>query len=123
VHHRQWRFYESEAGNRPVKAFLDDLPAADAAEIAASMEHVAAQGLDAARHVRGDIWEVRVNGENRIYRVLFSAEGRFKQVLLALEGFTKKTQKTPAKTTQLAERRLSEWRNRGKEKKKEKSKR
>jgi phage-related protein len=115
-HRRQWRFYETRAGNKPVKAFLDDLPATEAAEIAATMKHVAEMGLEAARHLRGDIWEVRVDGENRIYRVLFSAEGKFQHVLLALEGFTKKTQKTPPKTIQLAERRLSEWRTRGKAK-------
>ena len=37
---------------------------------------------------------------------------------VALEGFTKKTQKTPARTIQLAERRLADWRGRGKETKK-----
>lgn len=115
---RQWRFYETKAGKKPVKVFLDDLPAADAAEIIAAMKHVAREGLEAARHLRGDIWEVRVDGENRTYRVLFSAEGKFRHVLLALEGFTKKTQKTPPKTIQLADRRLSDWRTRGKERKK-----
>lgn len=113
-HRRQWRFYETKAGNRPVKVFLDDLPSADAAEVVAAMKHVADVGLEAARHLRGDIYEVRVDGENRAYRILFSAEGKFHHVLLALEGFTKKTQKTPPKAIQLAERRLSEWRSRGK---------
>ncbi|MFW5877356.1 MAG: type II toxin-antitoxin system RelE/ParE family toxin [Myxococcota bacterium] len=117
-HRRQWRFYETKAGNKPVKAFLDDLPATEAAEIVATMKHVAEKGLEAARHLHGDIWEVRVDGENRIYRVLFSAEGRFRHVLLALEGFTKKTQKTPPRTIQRAEKRLSEWRTRGKARKK-----
>jgi phage-related protein len=112
-HRRQWRFYESEAGNKPVKAFLDDLPASDAAEIVAGMRDVARRGLDAARHLRGDIWEVRVEAENRAFRVLFAPQGRFKQVLLALEGLTKKTQKTPPKAIRLAERRLSAWRRRG----------
>ena len=77
------------------------------------MRDVAKFGLAAARHLRNDIWEVRIQGENRIFRVLFSPEGRFKQVLLALEGFTKKTQKTPPNTITLAERRLADWRRRG----------
>ena len=47
------------------------------------------------------------------FRVLFSPEGRAQQVLLALGAFTKKTQKTPARTIELAERRLSDWRSRG----------
>jgi len=70
-------------------------------------------GLRAARHLRGEIWEVRATGENRIYRVLFAAEGRFGQVLLSLETFAKKSQKTPPGKVALAERRLREWRARG----------
>jgi phage-related protein len=113
-HRRQWRFYETEAGNKPVKKFIDDLSEADAAEIAADMHDVANLGLSEARHLRGDIYEVRVYGENQAFRVLFAPEGRFKQVLLALEGFAKKTQKTPPRAIQLAERRLADWRSRGK---------
>lgn len=110
---RQWRFYETEGGNRPVRDFLDSLPGSDAAEIVGEMKHVAKIGLEASRHLRGDIWEVRVQAENRIFRVLFAPEGRFGQVLLALEAFTKKTQKTPPATIALAEKRLSDWRTRG----------
>ena len=66
-----------------------------------------------ARHLRGDIWEVRIDAERKAFRVLFSSEGRSQQVLLALEAFTKKTQKTPARAIQLAERRLADWRRRG----------
>lgn len=110
---RRWRFYETEIGNRPVSDFLDGLPAPDAAEVVAEMKQVAKVGLEASRHLRGDIWEVRVQGENRIFRVLFAPEGRFGQVLLALEAFTKKTQKTPPHTIAIAEKRLSDWRRRG----------
>jgi phage-related protein len=45
--------------------------------------------------------------------VLFSPEGRAQQVLLALEAFAKKTQRTPPRTIELAERRLADWRSRG----------
>jgi phage-related protein len=78
------------------------------------MRDVATVGLSVARHLRGDIYEVRVDGENLAFRVLFASEGRFKQVLLALDGFAKKTQKTPPQAIRLAERRLSDWRSRGK---------
>jgi phage-related protein len=112
-HRRHWRFYQTEAGNKPVKEFLDALPAGDAAEIVAAMKDVARIGLEASRHLRGDIWEVRVAGENRIFRVLFAFAGHFGHVLLALEAFTKKTQKTPPDTIALAERRLADWCCRG----------
>jgi phage-related protein len=77
------------------------------------MKEVAREGLRVARHLRGDIWEVRVEAENAAFRVLFSTEGRAQQVLLALEAFSKKTQKTPARTIRLAEQRLADWRRRG----------
>jgi hypothetical protein len=113
-HRRQWRYYETPAGNKPVKKFIDGLSDADAAEVFAGMRDVANVGLSVARHLRGDIYEVRVDGENLAFRVLFASEGRFKQVLLALEGLAKKTQRTPPQAIRLAERRLSDWRSRGK---------
>ena len=77
------------------------------------MKEVAREGLRVARHLRGDIWEVRVEAENAAFRVLFSTEGRAQQVLLTLEAFSKRTQKTPARTIRLAEQRLADWRRRG----------
>jgi phage-related protein len=77
------------------------------------MAEVRERGLVAARHLEGDIWEVRVDGNRVIYRVLFAEEGSRGRVLLALEGFKKKTQKTPRATIELAKRRLSDWRRRG----------
>ena len=110
---RRWRFYETASGAKPVQAFLDNLTATEAAEVGGAMNEVAVEGLRLARHLRGDIWEVRVQSERKAFRVLFSPEGRAQQVLLALEAFTKKTQKTPPRTIQLAERRLADWRSRG----------
>lgn len=78
----------------------------------AAMDEVAQHGLSAARHLRGDVYEVRSAGDRVAYRVLFVAEGARGQVLLALEAFKKKTQKTPPATMALAERRLRDWRSR-----------
>lgn len=77
------------------------------------MQEVRDKGLPAARHLDGDIWEVRVDGDRVIYRILFAEEGARGQVLLALEGLKKKTQKTPRPTIDLAKRRLADWRRRG----------
>ncbi len=77
------------------------------------MEEVRDRGLRAARHLDGDIWEVRVVGDRVVYRVLFAEEGRRGQILLALAGLNKKTQKTPRATIELAKRRLADWRLRG----------
>jgi phage-related protein len=64
----------------------------------------------------GDIWEVRVDGNRVIYRILFAQEGRLRQILLALDAFNKKTQKTPRATIDLAKRRSADWRRRGEKK-------
>lgn len=89
------------------------LPIPDRVAIAAAMKDVASEGLQAARHLRGDLYEVRADGMQASYRVLFAREGRRGQVLLALEAFSKKTQKAPPEKIALAERRLREWRRRG----------
>ena len=116
-HRRQWRDYRSAAGGRPIRDFFDTLTDDEAAEVLAAMKEVADIGLEAARHLRGEIYEVRAEAQTRTFRVLFSGEGRFSQVLLSLVAFVKKTQKTPRSELELAEGRLRQWRERGKAKK------
>lgn len=111
VQHR-WRDYRTAAGRRPVKDFLDGLGFDDRAEVAAAMADVRAEGLRLARHLRGDIYEVRADGPRTSVRILFAQEGKKGRILLALEGFEKKTQKTPDRLIRLAEARLREWRAR-----------
>jgi phage-related protein len=110
---RHWRFYETTAGNRPVREFLDRIGDDDRDAVVAGMARVREYGLSRARHVRGDIWEVRTIGQAEAFRVLFSPEGKKGRVLLAIEGFSKKSQKTPPQLIDLAERRLRDWRGRG----------
>lgn len=78
------------------------------------MKEVRQQGLQAARHLDGEIYEVRADGKGVIYRVLFAPQGKHKQVFLSLEAVKKKTQKTPVQTIRLAKRRLLDWERRGK---------
>lgn len=112
---RQWRFFRTAAGREPVREFLDAVSDRDAANIAAAMKEVraAGRGHPDVNHLRGDIWQVEVDGVNVIYRLLFAEEGRFGQVLLALEIVNKKWQTAKARHIQLAERRLAAWRARG----------
>ncbi len=85
----------------------------DRAEVATAMAEVRLEGLSAARHLRGDIYEVRATGAQEEFRILFATEGRLSQVLLSLEAFSKKTRKTPPPKIELAERRLADWKRRG----------
>lgn len=110
----RWRDYQTASGRRPIKDFLAALSDEDLASVVAAMKEVRQQGLRAARHLDGDIYEVRADGKGVIYRVLFAPEGKHKQVFLSLEAIKKKTQKTPQQTIQLAKRRLLDWRRRAK---------
>lgn len=110
---RQWRDYRTRSGRRLVRAEIMALPSADRASVTAAMADVAKSGKKAARHLRGEIFEVRAEGGDVMYRLLFATEGRYSQVLLALTFFVKKTQKTPPAQIELAEQRLGDWRARG----------
>ena len=77
------------------------------------MADVRHRGLVAARHLDGEIYEVRADGDRVIYRVLFATEGGSSTILLSLEAFKKKTQRTPTDKIALAKRRLADWRRRG----------
>lgn len=109
---RQWRFYETPAGNRPVRDYIASLPEADHLEIVAAMKDVAEEGLAAAKHLQGhgDLYEVIVDGEDNDYRLLFCPEGRYNQVLLALHAFPKRSRQTPTQEIETAVRRRSMWR-------------
>jgi len=109
----RWRDYRTVSGRRPVKEFINRLSDEDTVEVAAAMTEVREEGLSAARHLRGEIYEVRAEGRDVAIRVLFAQEGKRGRILLALEGFAKKTQKTPDQVIHLAERRLADWRSRG----------
>src|SRR5207302_1677639 len=52
---RQWRDYRTAAGGRPVKSFLDELTDEEVAAVVAGMKEIAAEGLRAAKRLRGDI--------------------------------------------------------------------
>jgi phage-related protein len=114
-HRQRWRFYRSAAGREPVRDFLDELSEEDAAAVAAAMKEVRDSGRGHAdvNQLRGDIWQLEIDGKRVIYRLLFAEEGRFGQVLLALEIVNKKWQSAKSRHIQLAARRLTDWRARG----------
>lgn len=97
----------------PARDYLSTLDPADLARVRLAMLAVAREGRAAARHLRGDVHEVRAGRAGRAWRVLFAAEGRHNHVLLALSAFEKKTQQAPQSDVELAEARLRDWRDRG----------
>ena len=101
------------AGARPAQDFLLGLPTPARDAVLAALGEVEAQGLRAARHLRGEIYEVRAAHAGQQFRVLFAQEAWGGHILLALEAFSKKTQRTPPRLIDLAEARLRDWRARG----------
>jgi len=109
----RWRDYRTRSGRRPVRDFIDGLSDVDATAVVAAMKDVQVHGVRVARHLAGDIYEVRAVGDRQTFRVLFSREGRRGQALLALHAFSKKSRATPPQAIRLAQIRLAAWREQG----------
>ena len=62
--------------------------------------------------VRSSIWEIRVDGDRRIFRLYYAKAVGGSPVLLGLVFAVKKRQKADPKVLDLAEKRLAEYRNR-----------
>ncbi len=52
------------------------------------MKRVQRDGVAVARHLRGDLFELRAEGRDASYRILFATEGASSQVLLGLSAFS-----------------------------------
>lgn len=66
-----------------------------------------AAGEPLVRHLEGKLWELRVESNTTIYRIVYAfATGRR---IVLLHGFRKKTQKTPRREIETAARRFEEF--------------
>lgn len=94
-----------------MREWLLDLPKSERRTIGEDIAYVQFKwpiGKPRVDHLRGPIWEIRTNLDNRIARTLFAVE---KNDMILLHGFIKKTQKTVGADIDLALKRLKEWRN------------
>ena len=108
---RRWRHFATARGHRPTHDYLLQLHPEERLAAISEMRRVSTLGLSEARHLRGEIYEVRVRARVA-HRILFAREGRHGHILLALHAFAKTTQQTPRHHLELAERRLRDWRSR-----------
>jgi phage-related protein len=102
-------FFESEAGNQPVKEFLMSRTKGDRKEIGADIYKVQAGfplGLPLVRKEDVDLWEVRSTIPDGVCRILFTVT---KTEMVLIHGFVKKTQKTPLNELEVAKNRLKEF--------------
>ena len=103
-------FYRSEAGNEPVREWLRGLPKEDRKTIGEDIKTVQLSWplrMPLLRKIEGDLWEIRSTLRERVTRVIFTQYG---SVIVLLHGFIKKSQKTPLKDVDLANKRNHELR-------------
>lgn len=100
-----------ETLNETVDAELAELPADMRARLVRISELIASVGLPNVRephvrHIRGQLWEVRLKGKAGIARALYVTAKE--QRVVILRAFVKKTEKTPTSEIDLALQRAKE---------------
>ena len=100
-------FYKSNSGKEPVRDWLKKLEKEDRKVIGENIKTVQfgwPLGMPLVRKIETSLWEVRIQLNNRIARILFTAhEG----IMILLHGFIKKSQKTPANDLKVAKQRMA----------------
>lgn len=109
---RPVNFYRLPNGNSPVEEFLDSLAGKQAQKALWVLQLI--EELDGIPRQyfkklvdSEDIWEVRIQFGNDIFRLLGFFDGG--TLLILTNGFAKKTQKTPLQELALAVRRKKEY--------------
>jgi phage-related protein len=103
-------FYETGAGNSPLKKFIDKLPEKDQARFNEVFNEIETHGLNASRlifkPIEGKLWEIKFKSESKGYRILYVLVEQ--DMMIWLHAFVKKTQKTPVNELKVARQRLKE---------------
>lgn len=112
---REVIFYRTQSEKCPIEEFLDSLSAKQAQKVSwvllliQELDYVPAQYLKKLVNTN-DIWEIRVQFGNNIFRLLGFFDNDSLTILT--NGFAKKTQKTPSQEIDLAEERKQDYLNR-----------
>jgi phage-related protein len=102
-------FYRSEAGNEPVREWLNGLSREDKRRIGEDIKTAQLGwplGMPLIRKIQKGLWEVRTALENGIARVFFTVEDEY---MILLHRFVKKSQKTPQHELKTAVVRLANY--------------
>jgi phage-related protein len=107
----QIQFYRRPNGQCPVEEYLESLTDKQTEKIFFVLELIETVPnipVKFFKKLKGtdDIWEVRVRVGNDIFRLLGFREGN--EYIILNHAFTKKTQKTPTREIEVAERRKKE---------------
>ena len=111
---REIKFYKLKTGKSPVEEFFDSLTNKQFEKIAFVLDLVEQIDIVPRKYFKklkgaDDIWEIRVQQGNNIFRILGFFDG--KDLVVLNHAFTKKSQKIPQKEIALAEKRKRNYFN------------
>jgi phage-related protein len=109
---RQILFYRTETGKCPVEEYLDSLSDKQAEKVFFVLDIVEKFGIVPSKFLKklesaDDIWEIRIQQGNDIFRLLGFFDGE--QLVVLNHAFTKKSQKIPPKEIKTAEQRKKDY--------------
>lgn len=104
-------FYRDKSGEEPLSEFLNDLPLKTRVKVVRFIDLLSEQGVllkePYTRQIKGKLRELRVKDHLGHIRVLyFTFTGRR---FVLLHGFLKKTDKTPVREIDTAEKRMNDY--------------
>ncbi len=108
---KEIKFFITSSGRSPVEEFIDSLNFKEAKKVAwtlrlvRDLERVPEEYLKKLKG-NNDIWEIRVQFGNNIFRFLGFYESN---TIILTNAFSKKTRKTPEKEIELAKQREKEY--------------
>lgn len=109
---REIKYYRTSGGRCPVEEFLDSLNDKQVEKVLWVLKLIKELDFIPKEYFKkladtDDIWEVRVQSGNNIFRLLGFFVGN--QLIILTNGFTKKSQKTPKQEIALAEKRKKDY--------------
>lgn len=113
---KEIHFYRTDSGSCPVEEFLESLTAKQTQKVTWVMQLVEEMNTVPVKYFKklsgtNDLWEIRVQSGNNIYRFLGFMDGD--NIVILNHAFQKKSQKTPIKEIAIAETRRKDYLNRG----------
>ena len=111
---RKIRFYRLESGKCPVEKFFDSLTNKQFEKISFVLDLIEQIDIVPVKYFKklkgtDDIWEIRVQQGNNIFRILGFFDG--KDLIILNHAFGKKSQKIPQKEIAVAEKRKRDYFN------------
>ena len=109
---REILFYRSRSGKCPVEEYLETLSNKQIEKVFFVLEMIETLDVIPRKFLvklmsTNEIWEVKVQYGNNIFRLLGFLDGE--DLIVLTHAFTKKTQKTPKKEIKIAEQRKTDF--------------